>query len=232
VGKQVNASDTTHCTPFWRCISAPSASQESLHSIPRGRAACIGILRVSRWCVVWAGAAAGNSPEQHRLNSSMFSFLRLYEEYYWEQMKLSGVFLLSFVNASSPYSQCSLLRRPWPTVISKAIRARRSCLEHRQRSLLQRFKAVIEPADRRLPVLTHKTPLLASFSAFFLLTHHLPHHLSLQTSVRSHLLQLAPERHSTPGSEPEAPSSIPATFPSPIHQSPREYLRGCDLKSP
>jgi hypothetical protein len=80
-----------------------------------------------------------------------------------------------FFSASSFCSQCSLLKRLWPTVISKAIRARRSCLEHRQRSFLQRFQAVIRTADPRRSVLAYKTPLLASFSAFFLLlTYHYP----------------------------------------------------------
>jgi hypothetical protein len=107
---------------------------------------------------VWVGGGRqqASSPEQHHSNDRMFFIPQLYEEYYWEQMKLSGVLLQSSVNALFPYPHCSLLRRRWPTVISKAIRAWRSCLEHRQRSFLQRFKAVIEPADRRLPVLAIK----------------------------------------------------------------------------
>lgn len=69
-------------------------------------------------------------PELQHSDSSMCSFLRLYKEYYWEQMKLSGFFFLSSIYPYSPYSQCSLLRRRWRTVISKAICARRSCLQH------------------------------------------------------------------------------------------------------
>jgi hypothetical protein len=85
-------------------MSAASASQEFLHSISRGRAACIEFLMGVQVVCMWAGRQQMSPPELQQSDSSMCSFLRLYKEYYWEQMKLSGFFFLSSIYPYFPYS--------------------------------------------------------------------------------------------------------------------------------
>jgi len=53
---------------------------------------------------MWAGRQQMSPPELQQSDSSMCSFLRLYKEYYWEQMKLSGFFFLSSIYPYFPYS--------------------------------------------------------------------------------------------------------------------------------
>ena len=161
------------CITFWRIVSLASGWGECPDSCVDGRAAAGQV----SWSIF-------RTERQHAL-------LPLEDER--EQCRLSCILLPSADSISISDVPCSLLR-PSPTVISKAIRAERSCPQHRQRPFLQRFKTAVEPPDCDSSAVDHKAPLLAlsppSFFPFTLDHYFLNHTHSYPLQDAHHPLPL------------------------------------------